>query len=82
MTDEKNWLELYPRRVRFRISLVDGIATLWVRDKLYALRAPWRTALFSERYRRGVRTIPLGFGWRLTIRADAPPTTSPEPRND
>ena len=36
--------------------------------KVIALKAPWCIALFSERNRCKTSVIPLGFGWRLTIR--------------
>lgn len=36
--------------------------------KRFMLKGPRVVPLFSERYRQGVRVIPLGFGWRITIR--------------
>ncbi len=32
------------------------------------IKAPWFPILFSERYRCGVRVLPLGFGWRITAK--------------
>ena len=37
------------------------------------LASPKRRPLFSERYRRGVRVLPLGGGWRLRLRIDTLP---------
>lgn len=42
-----------------------------------ALKSPRWPALFSERNRRDVRVIPLGFGWRITLRK-----IDKEPRHD
>jgi hypothetical protein len=34
----------------------------------YGLKSPGYPVLFSERYRRSCRVIPLLFGWRVTVR--------------
>lgn len=36
--------------------------------KVVALKSPRWPVIYSERLRLGVRVIPLGFGWRITIR--------------
>lgn len=48
-----------------------GFGIIWqmrIGRKLIALKSPLWPVIFSERYRQGVRVIPLGFGWRITIR--------------
>jgi len=70
--------EWQPRYVRFRASPRYGQIVFRVRRRMYALKAPWCVAVFSERY--GYDTVlPLGFGWRITVRdLPYPPTTKGE----
>jgi len=41
---------------------------LHVGRRIVALKSPKFPSLFSEREAVTVKTIPLGFGWRITIR--------------
>lgn len=56
------------RYMRWSFSPVYGQAMIRLRGKFYALKAPWCRPLFSERYGY-VGVIPIGFGWRITIRS-------------
>lgn len=42
-------------------------------EKYVSLRGPRYRPLFSERLRKGCRVVPLGFGWRIVIRARGGP---------
>lgn len=46
----------------------------WVRSRrwLLVLKAPWNSALFSERYAYYVFRLPLGGGWRFIVKRDHP----------
>lgn len=57
-----------PRYLRWSFMPRYGHAMIRLRGKFYCLKAPWCAPLFSERYRMGVRVIPLAFGWRITIK--------------
>lgn len=46
-----------------------GVLCVRIGQRAFFLRAPWDEPLFSERNRLDSR-IPLGFGWRITVRAD------------
>ena len=52
-------------------SLQEGIWGLRLGRFYVTLASPRRTVVFSERYRRSVRVLPLGGGWRLRLRTDA-----------
>lgn len=45
-----------------------AVTLLHARGFIVRLKAPSFPTLFTERYSKRVRTIPLGFGWRITIR--------------
>lgn len=57
-----------PRYARASASWAYGMWMIRLWGRFFQLKAPWWHALFSERYRYGVKVIPLGFGWRITIR--------------
>ena len=56
------------RYVRASANLDYGQWMLRLFGWFFALKAPWCVPLFSERCLHGVRVIPLGFGWRITVR--------------
>jgi hypothetical protein len=54
--------------LRFGFWPIYGKVMIRVRRRFYSLDAPWKKPLFRERYRIGLRVIPLPFGFRILIR--------------
>lgn len=55
------------RYLRYVFDPRSGMVILRLFGRFVAIKAPWCRALFSERA-RAYPVIPLGFGWRITLR--------------